>query len=244
MQCTLPVRPIHITLLLLFLSAIGCSTSTTPSTTPTTATPTTIQPATFTITWNNTAFPAAAIGTTSSTTVVVTLWNTGATAVPIGGVTNSNLQEFPLTTTCALNGQLSPGTSCAITTQFRPSALGAQSATLQINANGQTQTLSLTGTGSQVVNPQLSIAPTTGSSATLFMLTLTGATPSGQVSLHTSYTPAPGNSPIAFETTVWTADTTGQLTVTSSHDSAGTFENWFVDTTSGLSSNHVFSVVQ
>ena len=37
---------------------------------------------------------------------------------------------------------------------------------------------------------------------------------------------------------------TGHLTVTSSHDSLGTFENWFVDASTGLSSNHVFSTVQ
>jgi hypothetical protein len=245
MQCTLPVRSVHITLLLLFLAAIGCSTDTTPSTTtPTTATPTTIQPSTFTITWNDTAFPATPVGTTSSTTLVVALSNTGTTAVAIGSVTDSNLQEFPWTTTCATNGQLAPGTSCAITTQFKPSALGAQAATLQINANAQTQTLSLTGTGSQTVNPRLSITPAAGSASTLFTLTLAGATPSGQVSLITMYTPSPGNPALAFATTFWTADASGQLTVTSSHDSPGTFENWFVDTTSGLSSNHVFSVVQ
>jgi hypothetical protein len=235
------VRPVHIPLLLLFLTAIGCSNNTTATTA---ATPTTTQPATFTITWNATAFPATAIGTTSTTTVVVAMWNTGTAAVSIGSVTDSNAQEFPWTSTCAINGQLAAGSSCAITTQFRPSALGDRSATLDINADAKDQTLSLTGTGSQAVNPQLSIAPTTGSAATLFTLTLTGATPSGQVSMHTSYTPAPGNSAITFGTTIWTADANGQLTVTSSHDSPGTFENWFVDTTSGLSSNHVFSVVQ
>jgi hypothetical protein len=235
------VRPVHIPLLLFLFSAIGCSSNTS---TPTTATPTTIQPSTFTVTWNSTAFPATTLGTTSSTTAVVTMWNTGTTAVALGAVTDSNFAEFPWTTTCALNGQLLPGVNCTITTQFKPSALGDQSATLQINANGNEQTLSLTGTGSQAVNPQLSITPTVGSATSSFTLTLSGATPSGQVSLHTVYTPAPGNDPLAFATTTWTADATGHLTVTSSHDSAGTFENWFVDTSSGLSSNHVVSTVQ
>jgi hypothetical protein len=175
---------------------------------------------------------------------VVTLWNTGTTSVAIGNVTDSNLAEFPWTTTCAINGQLAAGTSCAITTQFKPSVLGAQSTTMTISANAKDDTLSLTGTGVQAVNPQLSITPTTGSATTFFTLTLAGATPGGQLSLHTTYTPAPGNAPIDFSTTSWTADSSGQLTVTSSHDSPGTFENWFVDTASGLSSNHVVSVVQ
>jgi hypothetical protein len=164
--------------------------------------------------------------------------------VAIGSVTDSNVQEFPWTTTCAINGFLPAGTSCAITTQFKPSGLGAQTATLVVNANGNSQTLSLTGTGTQTVNPQLSITPAAGSAATPFALMLTGATPGGQLSLHTTYTPAPGNAPIDFATTVWTADSSGQLTVTTTHDSPGTFENWFVDTTTGLSSNHVVSTVQ
>jgi hypothetical protein len=94
------------------------------------------------------------------------------------------------------------------------------------------------------VNLQLSIAPSTGSATTQFALTLTGATPGGQLSLHTTYSPAPGNADITFSTTIWTADPSGQLTVTSSHDSPGSFENWFVDTATGLSSNHVVSVVE
>src|SRR5215831_656144 len=243
------LRPAHSPLLfvlfLLPLAAAGCATDTSPtSTTTTTATPTTVTPSTFTITWNSTTFPATVVGTTSSTPVVITLWNTGTTSVAIGNVTDSNLQQFPWTTTCAINGQLAAGTSCAITTEFKPSALGAQSATLTISANAKDETLSLTGAGTQAVNPQLSIMPTTGSASTLFALTLAGATRGGQLSLHTTYTPAPGNAPIDFSTTFWTADSSGQLTVTSSHDSPGTFENWFVDSSSGLSSNHVVSVVQ
>jgi len=164
--------------------------------------------------------------------------------VAVGSVTDSNISEFPWITTCPLNGVLAAGTTCTITAQFKPSAVGAQSATLVINANAKDQTLSLTGTGVQVVSPQLSITPSTGSATTPFALTLTGATPGGQLSLHTTYTPTPGNADIAFSTTLWTADASGQLTVTSTHDSPGTFENWFVDVATGLSSNHVVSVVQ
>ena len=238
------VRPSFIPLLLIALASIACATDTSPSTATTTSTPTTVTPSTFTITWNDPAFPSTAIGTTSSATAVTTLWNTGTTSVAVGTVTDSNASEFPWITTCPLGGVLAAGTTCTITAQFKPSALGAQSATLVINANAKDQTLSLTGTGVPVVNLQLSIAPSIGSATTPFALTLTGATPGGQLSLHTTYTPAPGNADITFATTVWTADASGQLTVTSSHDSAGTFENWFVDSATGLSSNHVISVVQ
>jgi hypothetical protein len=175
---------------------------------------------------------------------VTTLWNTGTTSVAVGSVTDSNVSEFPWITTCPLGGALAAGATCTITAQFKPSALGAQGATLVISANAKEQTLSLTGTGVPVVNLQLSIAPSTGSATTPFVLTLTGATPGGQLSLHTTYTPAPGTAAIAFSTTLWTADPSGQLTVSSSHDSPGTFENWFVDVATGLSSNHVISVVQ
>jgi hypothetical protein len=175
---------------------------------------------------------------------VATLWNTGTTGVAVGSVTDSNVGEFPWSTTCPIGSALPAGTTCTITTQFKPSALGAQGATLVINANAQAETLSLTGTGVAAVNLQLSIAPSTGSATTQFALTLTGATPGGQLSLHTTYSPAPGNADITFSTTIWTADPSGQLTVTSSHDSPGSFENWFVDTATGLSSNHVVSVVE
>jgi hypothetical protein len=239
------VRPAHIPLLLfaLALPLIGCATETSPTST-TTSTPTTVTPSTFTITWNSVAFPATAVGTTSSATVLATLWNTGTASESVGSVTDSNVSEFPWSTTCPLGGALAAGTTCTITAQFKPAVLGAQSATLEINANAKDQMLSLTGTGVPAVNPQLSIAPSAGSPTTQFALTLAGATPGGQLSLHTTYTPAPGNAGVAFSTTLWTADPSGQLTVTSSHDSPGTFENWFVDIPTGLSSNHVMSIVQ
>ncbi len=236
MQCTLPVRRRHIALLLLLLSSIGCANSTAPSSTTT--------PSTFTITWNSGTFPATAVGTTSSTSVVATLWNYGSASVPVGSVTDSNAGEFPWSTTCPLNGALAAASTCAITTQFKPAALGVQNATIVINANGKDQSLSLGGTGIQPVNPQLSIDPASGSAATPFVLTLTGVTPGGQVTLNTTYTPAPGNSDIPFSPTVWTADASGRLAVTSTHDSPGTFENWFVEAATSVASNHVVSVVQ
>ena len=196
------------------------------------------------MTWNSGAFPTTVVGGTSGQAFVATLWNNGTAAVAIGSVTDTNVAEFPWSTTCTLGGALESGANCTVTAQFKPSAIGNQSATLTVSANAKDQTFALTGTGAAAVNPQVTITPATGSTTTPFTLTLTGATPGGQVSLHTAYTPAPGNDAIPFATTVWIADASGQLTVSSSHDSPGTFENWFVDTATSLSSNHVVSVVQ
>jgi hypothetical protein len=239
------VRSKHVLLLLvpplLTLSALsGCAASSTQPTT--TATPAT--PAPFTITWNSLTFPATNVGATSSTPLVATLWNSGSIGVAVAGVTNSNTAEFPWSTTCPLAGSLAAGSTCTITTQFKPAAAGVQTATLVIHANANDQTLSLTGTGTQAVDPQLTIVPSAGSASTPFTLTLTAATPGGQVALHTIYAPAPGNPDIPFATTLWTADASGSLSATSTHDSPGTFENWFVDVATGLSSNHVISSVQ
>ena len=180
----------------------------------------------------------------STTPLVVTLWNTGAAAVPVASVTDSNNDEFPWTTTCQLSGSLAANANCTVTTQFKPNALGAQTATLTINANSTSQALSLSGTGAANVNPQLSISPASGSASTVFALSVTAATPGGQLALQTIYTPAAGNPDISFAATTWTADASGRLTVSATSNSPGLYENWFVDVASGLLTNHIFHAVQ
>ena len=54
---------------------------------------------TFVMTWGTLAFPSTGVGTTSTAPVVITLWNTGASAVPVTSVTDSNADEFPWTST-------------------------------------------------------------------------------------------------------------------------------------------------
>lgn len=196
------------------------------------------------MTWNSVAFPSTGLGTLSTTPLVVSVWNMGTTAVPLASVTDTNTDEFPWTTTCQLGGTLAPNANCSVTTQFKPSALGARTATLTINANSTTQTLSLTGTGAANVNPRVSISPTSGSTSTVFTLSLTAATPSGQLTLNTIYTPSAGNPNIAFAPTTWTADASGNLTVSATSNSPGTYENWFVDVASGLSTSHVIHTAQ
>ena len=174
--------------------------------------------------------------------MIVTLWNTGTAAVAVASVADSNGDEFPFTTTCQLGGSLAASSTCNVTTKFKPNALGARTATLTISANGTSQAFALTGTGASI-NPQLSIAPAGDVAPNVFTLSGTGMTPSGTVELHTTFTPAPGGSPMVIPTMTLTADTTGNVSAAVTTDVPGTYENWFLDLTSGISSNHVVHIV-
>ena len=219
------------------LLCAGCSSSTTSPTPVTTPSP-------FVMTWPTLAFASTGIGQSATTPVVITLWNTGASPVPVASVTDSNTDEFPWTTTCQVGGSLPANSTCAVTAQFKPTALGTRTATLTIAANAASTGLALTGTGVPYVSPKASVTPASGDATTVFTLAVSTATPSGQVALYTTYTPAPGNPNISFTTTTWTADASGNLSISASSDRPGVYENWFVDISSGLSSNHIFHTVQ
>jgi hypothetical protein len=215
--------------------AASCSSST-----PTT--PTTVTPSTFVMTWPGLAFPPTGVGSTSPTTVVVTLSNNGTAAVPVASVATSDATQFPFTTTCQVAGSLAPSSTCAVTARFRPTGVGAQSSTLTINANGTTQSLTLTGTGANI-NPQVTLAAAGDVAPNVFTLTGTGFTPNGLVELHTTYTPAPGNPPNVVPTTTWLADAVGNVTASVTTVAPGVYEHWLLDVTSGVSSNHVSHTV-
>jgi hypothetical protein len=220
----------------IIVAALAASCSSAPATAPSTVTP-----STFVMTWAGLAFPPTGVGATSSTTVVVTLWNTGASAVPVVSVSTSNGDEFPVTTTCQIGGMLTPSSTCNVTARFKPSALGARNSNLTINANSVTQTLALTGTGANV-NPQLVLVPAGDVAPNVFTLSGTGATPGGTVELHTTYTTAASTAAIAMPVTTWTVDASGNVTATFTTDGGGTYEHWLVDLTSGLSTNHVVHI--
>jgi len=162
--------------------------------------------------------------------------------VPIASIGTSNADEFPFTTTCQAAGSLPAASTCAVTTRFKPTSVGVQSATLTINANSTTQSLSLTGTGANV-NPQVALAPAGDVAPNVFTLTGAGFTPGGTVELHTTYTPAPGNSPNVVATTTWVADASGNVTASVTTDAPGTYEHWLLDVTSGVSTAHVSHTV-
>ncbi len=90
-----------------------------------------------------------------SATQTVTVSNTGGAALSVTGaqVTGTNAGDFTLTNGCTTS--VSPGNSCTISVNFDPGAAGARSATLSIsdNASNSPQTVSLTGTGSNVATP-------------------------------------------------------------------------------------------
>jgi hypothetical protein len=130
-----------------------------------------------------------------------------------------------------------------VTANFIPSATGARTATLTINANAVAQALTLTGTGVAAVKPQLSIDVNSGPPATIFTMSVSGATPSGSLTLNTIYT-APGAPGVLSSTTGWTVDASGNATIATNSDDIGTYESWVVDATTGASSNHVTHTVQ
>ncbi len=197
------------------------------------------------MTWPTLAFPSTGLGQKAATPVVITLVNNGAAAVPVASVTDSDTTEFPWTTTCSVGASLAAGSACAVTAQFTPGALGARTATVTIDANGSTQTFTLTGTGVAPVNPQASIAPADGTaSSTVFTFSVAGLTAGGQATLYTNYKPATGAPPQTFPAMTWTADGNGNLSVLSMPDAPGAYENWVVDSSSGVASNHVTHTVE
>jgi len=86
---------------------------------------------------------------TSSPSQPVTVTNTGSVQLPISSVKLSgmNTSQFSQTNNCA--AVLSVGGSCQVSVVFKPTALGAKTATLSVNGGGGsgTASVSLTGTG-------------------------------------------------------------------------------------------------
>jgi hypothetical protein len=102
----------------------------------------------ITITPESFSFPNTVVGTTSFTGGVVTLTNTGTTAIDLTTITSPDMSEFPITTTCNLPGSLAPGASCTVSVQFRPSLAGNRSVQMTIVTNvGPIGTFSVSGAG-------------------------------------------------------------------------------------------------
>jgi len=100
---------------------------------------------------------------TQTAAQVVTLKNTGSATLDITTIviTGTNLASFVKTaTTCGTT--LTAGSSCTISVAMKPIATGALTATLEVidNATGTPQTVKLTGTGTSVTAPVVSLTPT------------------------------------------------------------------------------------
>jgi len=87
-------------------------------------------------------------GTTSAARTV-TISNTGTARMAITGitVTGANANQFTQTTTCGTS--LAAGASCTSSVRFRPTTVGAKSATLNVNVGGPAtnKAVALSGTG-------------------------------------------------------------------------------------------------
>lgn len=96
-------------------------------------------------------FPATLLGA-ASTAVSVKLTNNGTTALAISGAgfTGTNINDFNGTTTCPTS--LAAGSSCSFSLQFKPTAVGTRTASLELvdDTGSGSQLVSLTGTGTDV----------------------------------------------------------------------------------------------
>ncbi len=101
---------------------------------------------------------------TPSSAQLVTLSNSGGTALTIAniGFTGTNAGDFSDSTTCGAT--LPAGQSCGIAIQFTPGASGTRAASLSIsdNAGNSPQTIALSGTGTHDVILSWAASPTYG----------------------------------------------------------------------------------
>jgi hypothetical protein len=91
----------------------------------------------------------------------VTLTNSGTAALSVTGVniSGSNPTEFAQTNTCG--SSVAGGSNCTISITFRPTSVGAKTASLTISDNGpgNPHAIALSGTGVAAPAPVISIAP-------------------------------------------------------------------------------------
>jgi hypothetical protein len=134
----------------------GANTNTSSATLTVTAAPTpavTLAPPTVT-------FGARTINTTSPVSSV-TLTNSGTAGLNISGITGSG--DFGFTTTCPiLTPPLAPSGTCSIDITFTPLTVAALSGSITItsNAPGSPHTIALSGTGSAVPVPAVTLSTT------------------------------------------------------------------------------------
>ena len=136
-----------------------------PSSSAVTATPTTFT------------FPATTVSTASATTGLVTVKNTGTTALSFSTVAFSGTDptSYAATTTCPLGSTLAGGASCTVTMSFHPTTTGPLTATLDITDGGGTQTVTVSGTGTASTALPVTLSPTSLTFASTFLGSATAA---------------------------------------------------------------------
>jgi hypothetical protein len=134
------------------------------------------------------SFANQAVGTISSPQNV-TITNTGNETLNITKIATSNT-DYEETNTClAVLNTLAPGQACSVSVTFTPTASGARSGTLSIqdNATGSPQTVSLTGNGLAAFNltsPSAVNPATIGATSSTYTIEANGPTSfNGNISL-------------------------------------------------------------
>lgn len=130
----------------------------------------------------------------SSTPIAVTVTNTGATALPITGITLSTPSPHPFSQTSTCGASLAAGATCTINLVFSPVLGGTSTATLSINAGGGagTKSVSLSGTGVLPPSFQTLLTPSASSVSLGAPVTLTWSSTTGAVCAASGGTPSDG----------------------------------------------------
>jgi len=125
--------------------------------------------------------PFTVLGTTfgeqlvgSAVTNSVPVFNSGTTTVKITSAVISGSQDF---TVSGCKGFIPPGSACGVKVKYLPTQLGAETATLTLtdNFSGSPQKVSLSGIGSALSSPQLTVDSVFGQlGILLFKNTLVG----------------------------------------------------------------------
>ncbi|ESA34636.1 outer membrane adhesin-like protein [Leptolyngbya sp. Heron Island J] len=97
---------------------------------------------------------------TASDPQALTLSNTGNSLVSIDRMVLRGNRDFRVDEdSCTPTLMLAPGETCEITVIFTPNSLGARAATMELQLDGKTQVIPLTGAGTAVSVPGISIVP-------------------------------------------------------------------------------------
>ena len=104
------------------------------------------------------SFSSTVTGVTSDAKTV-SVKNTGKGALQLSTitVTGDHRADFTSTNTCGL--PVAPSENCSITVSFKPSAVGARSAQIEIKGNVATKSLSLRGAGTAPPQPAVVLSP-------------------------------------------------------------------------------------
>ncbi len=107
------------------------------------------------------AFGNVTVGSPSPAQTV-TLKNTGIanlvlTTISVGG---TNGADFAKSGTCANGATVAANATCTIAVTFTPSAAGARAGSVAITSNAPAANIALSGTGTVVATPQVSLTPT------------------------------------------------------------------------------------